>query len=170
MAENIEIKARVTDWEGLFQRAQAIADYGPEIIHQTDTFFHCKTGRLKLRVFKDGSGELIRYQRPDTTGPKTSDYEIYKSADPASLKQLLTASNGLRAVVIKERTLFLAGQTRIHLDRVEGLGTFMELEVVLHDDQTTEEGQAIAEELMRVLKIESKDLIDRAYVDLLEGS
>ena len=61
------------------------------------------------------------------------------------------------------------GQTRVHCDQVEGLGDFMELEVVLDDNQTTEDGQAIAEDLMVKLGIDSSKLIAGAYMDLLEA-
>ena len=76
----------------------------------------------------------------------------------------------MRGVVRKTRYLYLAGQTRIHLDDVEGLGQFMELEVVLRPDQTDAEGQAIAEDLMARLGIRKEDLLEGAYMDLLEKS
>ena len=87
--------------------------------------------------------------------------------DPATLKKILSEAYGIRGVVEKQRTLFLAGQTRIHIDRVEGLGDFMELEVVLNKE-TIEEGEQIARDLMKTLGISPLDLIDRAYIDLLE--
>lgn len=79
---------------------------------------------------------------------------------------------GIRGQVEKERIVFLTGngQTRIHLDRVRGLSStsiFIELEVVLRDDQTLEQGQAIAQELCQQLSIEDKDHIKCAYIDLL---
>lgn len=74
MARNIEIKARISSVEDLFPRAVTIADQGPIEIAQDDTFFHCATGRLKLRQFTDDSGELIFYQRADQAGPKESFY------------------------------------------------------------------------------------------------
>jgi predicted adenylyl cyclase CyaB len=72
-------------------------------------------------------------------------------------------------VIRKKRTLYLAGQTRIHLDEVEGLGNFMELEVVLRPDQSDAEGQAIANDLMKRLGVQEQDLIEGAYMDILEG-
>lgn len=169
MPRNIEIKAKVTDPEALAQRARSLADGPEEVLEQTDTFFHVAHGRLKLREFGDGSGELIHYHRADADGPKASEYVISFSADPASLKTALANALGVRAVVAKRRTLLMAGQTRIHLDRVEGLGHYMELEVVMDDKQTSEEGSAIADELMRRLGIASEDLVAGAYVDLLES-
>src|SRR5262249_47630430 len=88
-------------------------------------------------------------------------------SDPASLKEVLTLALGLRAVVRKNRTVFLVGQTRIHLDRVEGLGDFIELEVVLEPNESPADGIAIAQELMSKLRIEKEHLVSEAYVDLL---
>ena len=68
----------------------------------------------------------------------------------------------------KHRTLYLIGKTRVHLDRVEGLGDFMELEVVLADNESTESGVKVANELLRKLGIPPDHLIEGAYVDLLD--
>ena len=72
-------------------------------------------------------------------------------------------------MVKKTRYLYLVGQTRVHLDDVEGLGQFMELEVVMGEGQSDAEGQAIAEDLMSRLGVERGDLLEGAYMDLLEG-
>ena len=84
-------------------------------------------------------------------------------------KVLQLTLGGIRGEVKKHRTLFLTGQTRIHLDRVEGLSPsiFIELEVVLRDEQTLEQGQRIAEELCQRIGIEEKDRLHCAYIDLL---
>jgi len=62
----------------------------------------------------------------------------------------------------------LVGQTRIHIDEVEGLGSFLELEVVLQEGQQPEEGMAIATALMEKLGVKKKDLIAGAYIDLIK--
>jgi adenylate cyclase class IV len=165
---NIEIKARVEDLDALESRAAALADSGPFLLVQTDTFFTVPNGRLKLRVFPDGTGELIRYLRPDCLEPTGSDYTIYPTRDPALLHDALARALGLRGVVRKSRSLYLVGQTRIHLDRVERLGAFAELEVVLTAGQPPEAGQKIATQLMADLGITAADLVEPAYIDLLE--
>jgi len=86
---------------------------------------------------------------------------------PASLRALLTAAFGIGTIVVKTRLLYLAGETRIHLDSVVGLGSFVELEVVLAPDQTPEDGHRVVRELMSALEIDQGDLIDCAYADLL---
>ena len=168
MARNIEIKARITSVDSLAAKVAPLADVGPTAIAQDDTFFHCAQGRLKLRVFADGHGELIAYERGDTRGPKLSDYVRAPVAEPAALRDALTRACGQRGRVIKQRTLYLIGATRVHLDVVEGLGHFMELEVVLRDEQTPSEGEAIAQRLLATLGIQTDQLLSQAYIDLLE--
>lgn len=167
MARNIEIKARITRVNDLIGPAAAIADQGPTQILQDDTFFACHTGRLKLRAFSNNQGELIFYQRSNQSGPKESFYVRTPTAAPDSLREALTLAYGAVGRVRKHRTLFLAGRTRIHLDAVEHLGDFLELEVVLHEGEPLENGVREAQRLMQQLGVTASQLIDRAYVDLL---
>ncbi len=149
MARNVEIKARVADRTALEARVAHLADSGPTSIAQRDTFFHCARGRLKLRDFGDGSGELIAYQRSDDRGPKLSTYLRAPTADPEALLAALAAACEVRGEVRKQRTLYLIGATRVHLDTVDLLGHFVELEVVLREDQSPADGDAIATAIAR---------------------
>jgi adenylate cyclase len=169
MPRNIEIKARVHSMPELRQRASALADAGPTEIAQDDTFFHCDRGRLKLRAFSPDRGELIFYRRADASGPKESFYVLAPTADPDSLRDALTLAYGQSGRVIKQRTLFLVGRTRVHLDRVNDLGDFMELEVVLDDGESIDDGLAEATSLMEKLEIDTSHLVEGAYLDLLAG-
>lgn len=166
MPRNIEIKVRVDDLDALRRRAHALAD-GPEVlIEQDDTFYPVAQGRLKLRRFADGTGELIHYERPDAEHARASDYVRVPTATPDDLHQALARGLGLLGRVRKQRWLLLAGQTRIHLDRVDGLGDFAELEVVLRDGQTDAEGAAIAEALIDRLGLAEAGRLTGAYLDL----
>jgi adenylate cyclase class IV len=167
MPRNVEIKARIDCVEALLPRALALADGAATVIAQDDTFFACAHGRLKLRDFGDGSGELIHYARADAAGPKLSDYVRAPTNDPAALRDALTRAHGVIGRVRKVRHLLMAGATRIHLDRVEGLGDFLELEVVLREGQSAEDGEAIAARLLRELNIDPAQHIAGAYLDLL---
>jgi predicted adenylyl cyclase CyaB len=167
VARNIEIKARITRVIDLIAPAAAIADQGPTEILQDDTFFACDAGRLKLRAFSNSQGELIFYQRSNQSGPKESFYVRTPTAAPDSLRETLTLAYGTVGRVRKHRTLFLAGRTRIHLDSVEDLGDFLELEVVLDEGEPLENGVREAHRLMQQLGVTPSQLIDRAYVDLL---
>lgn len=171
MGRNVEIKARIDgdEFELLRNRVAEISTSGPFELNQTDTFFVSRNGRLKLREFGDSTAELIFYQRPDKTGPKTSDYVLSK-CDPDSMRAALTGSNGVVGVVKKTRELFFIEQTRVHLDTVEDLGTFLELEVVLEDNQTEQTGEEIANRILATLKVPRSSLISTAYLDLLQSS
>lgn len=166
-SRNVEIKARVADPAGLRARALAMATGEPQIIEQTDTFFAVTRGRLKVRRFADGTGELIHYERPDAEGPKTSRYGLCPVADADLLVRVLGGALPAGVTVRKRRELVMAGRTRIHLDEVEGLGHFMELEVVLAGDEDASAGEAEARALMEQLGIAPGDLVEGAYADLL---
>jgi predicted adenylyl cyclase CyaB len=170
MPSNIEIKARARNFDEIKARAEKLSDKSVEVIPQEDTFFNTPRGRLKLRALSEAKGQLIYYTRPDQEGPKRSDYHIYQTSDPENLKGVLALAYGIRGIVKKTRYLYRVGQTRVHLDDVEGLGQFMELEVVMREGQSDAEGQAIAEELMERLGVASSDLLEGAYMDLLESS
>ena len=169
MATNIEVKARVEDFEAFKARAESLSDKPLEITPQEDTFFNTEKGRLKLRILSSDLGYLIYYERSDQSGPKRSDYHLSETREPERLKNTLSLALGIRGVVRKTRYLYMAGQTRIHVDDVEGLGHFMELEVVMREGQSDAEGQAIAEDLMRRLGVREEALLDGAYMDLLES-
>jgi predicted adenylyl cyclase CyaB len=165
---NVEIKARVRDLPALRRAVEAITDGPPALLIQSDTFFEVPRGRLKLRAFADGTAELISYLRSDVGGPRESRFAKAPVSDPAALAAVLSAALGTAGVVRKRRFLYRRGPTRIHLDEVEDLGSFLELEVELADDQSTNEGERVARELMARLGIAEEDLIATAYVDLLE--
>ena len=167
MARNIEIKARLTQRSELEARIVPIADSGPIVLEQIDQFYRVPEGRLKLRQINGEHAELIFYRRSDSAGPKTSNYSRVPIINPDELAQLLTSALEPLGIVKKTRTLYLVGQTRIHLDEVEDLGSYLELEVVLGQDQSEAEGEAIAHQLMQKLNIDREDLVEGAYLDHL---
>jgi len=167
MPRNIEIKATLRDRAAAMAQAARLSDAGPETIVQEDFFFACEGARLKLRVFEPGRGELIRYQRENIASARCSRYQIARTADPDVLLDILTHTLGRIGVVRKTRILYLIGQTRVHIDQVEGLGDFLELEVVLRSEQSEADGQQIAERLLARLGIDNSQLVAEAYVDLV---
>ena len=183
MPRNVELKAWVDDLEALERRVRELArergDGGaevggaevgePEVLYQRDTFYGIHDGRLKIRDFGDGTAEVIFYRRPDAAGPTTSHYRKVEVRDPEALGDLLAEALGVVGEVIKKRRVWVIGRTRIHLDRVERLGDFLELEVILTDEETEADGAAVARELMVELGISEDDLVEAAYLDLHEG-
>ncbi|MGH7331567.1 MAG: class IV adenylate cyclase, partial [Candidatus Rokuibacteriota bacterium] len=148
MARNIEIKARIESIEAMAARAAALADHGPVELTQDDTFFACPRGRLKLRALSPQEGQLIFYQRPDQAGPKESSFIVAPTSAPDAVREALSLAYGQAGRVRKHRTLYLVGRTRVHLDRVEDVGNFLELEVVLADGEPSGPGVAEAHTLM----------------------
>lgn len=169
MARNVEIKARVSDRALLIERLRSLAGLEPAEISQDDTFFPCPQGRLKLRAFADGSGKLIFYRRADQTGPKESFFVVSETPDAQSLRETLGQALGVAGRVRKQRTVFVIGSAHVHVDRVEGLGDFVEIEVVLADGQPLASGEQAARSLMLQLQIREQDLVEAAYRDLLEA-
>jgi predicted adenylyl cyclase CyaB len=167
MDRNVEIKARIESIEALAAVAARLATEGPFEIDQDDTFFACEAGRLKLRAFSRTSGELIFYRRANQQGPKESFYVRSTTSEPESLREALTLAYGQTGRVQKHRTVFLLGRTRIHIDRVQGLGHFLELEVVLNESESPEVGVLEATEIMGRLGVQQHQLLEEAYVDLL---
>jgi predicted adenylyl cyclase CyaB len=167
MPSNIEIKARVNSWSDLRRTAESLADGPAQIIDQLDTFFVCARGRLKLRYLSPQRGELIAYDRPDAAHAKPSRYLIALTTEPDQLREVLTRALEVYGTVRKRRCLYLVGQTRVHLDEVDGLGRFLELEVVMRPDQSDEEGAEIARNLMVKLGVKQRDLLAGAYVDMM---
>ncbi|WP_422088999.1 class IV adenylate cyclase [Variovorax sp.] len=172
MARNIEIKARIDSVERVATIAATLADEGPTEIAQDDTFFRCNDSadRLKLRTFAPDHAELIFYRRANSAGPKESFYLITPCSTPDVLRESLTLAWGQAGRVRKQRRLFLVGRTRVHLDHVEGLGEFLELEVVLEEGESAEAGIVEAHALMERLGVGTDQLVQGAYVDLLNSA
>ncbi|XP_025414760.1 uncharacterized protein LOC112686605 [Sipha flava] len=172
MPRNVEIKARINDLKAAKQRISNLKSNTSEdidvIINQEDTFYNLPAGnkgKLKFRKIQGSDSELIFYEREEITGPKLSDFHRCKVPD--DIKEFLSTTLGTWGIVKKVRNLIMIGQTRVHFDSVEGLGDFVELEVVLDDKQTVEDGQKIASNLMSHLQIEEKDLISVSYINML---
>jgi predicted adenylyl cyclase CyaB len=170
MPVNVEIKARVSNPVRRQTLAAALSHDPGTLLQQEDTFFHTPQGRLKLRTLTPTHGEIIYYERADATGPKLSRYEIAYTSTPEALTATLAAAWGVRGVVRKQRWLYLLGQTRVHVDTVEGLGTFVELEWVMQPGQTHAEGVRAVAELMQRLEITEAELTAEAYIDLLSAA
>jgi predicted adenylyl cyclase CyaB len=170
MPSNIEIKARLADPEATRRLAAQVADGPPTLVEQADTFFLVPEGRLKLRELGGGRAELIYYRRADTPDPVASDYERVAVSDAPALAALLASALGLAGTVRKRRLLYRAGRTRIHLDEVERLGHFLELEVEMGPGESPQDGIRDADLLMAKLSIPRDALVADAYVDLLAAT
>jgi len=167
MSRNIEVKARVDDVGLLKGRIAVLSDQPPVQITQDDVFFACPDGRIKLRFLSEGQGELISYKRANQAGPKESVYFVYRTDAPGQLLAVMSLVYPQIGRVRKQRTIFMIGRTRVFVDQVEGLGDFMELEVVMRDDEPSQRGVEEAELLIDKLGLAQSQRIEVAYVDLL---
>ena len=171
---NVELKARDPDPARTLERALALGADDRGEIRQRDTYFSGARGRLKLRE-QETSGsalwdELIEYSREDSTDARTSTYRRVPVGDVAPLREALDAAYGTLVTVTKRRRVLLWEGVRIHLDEVEGLGSYLELEAVaeLGSDLSAEHEKV--ERLRAELGIEDEDLVATSYSDLLLGA
>jgi adenylate cyclase class IV len=155
---NVEVKARCSDLAAARERARALATTWVGLDRQVDTYFRTRRGRLKLR-------------ESQLSGGQRSDYQVIPVEDPVRLKALLTELLGVHCVVSKEREIGLYENVRIHLDRVEGLGCFLELEAVLDGRAGGEaDGHAKVAQLREQLGMRDADLVSVSYEGLLAGA
>ena len=168
MPRNIEIKYRCPELAAVRDAALGIGATSTATLDQSDTFFRCTSGRLKLREFGDGrAAELIAYDRADAGATRASDYVLYRTDDAGTLRDALARSLGTRGVVRKQRELLLFRNVRIHLDRVEGLGDFCELESVICADVNEATARRNLDELIARADFAWLEVVPVAYADLL---
>jgi len=170
---NIEVKVRCRDLGAARERAVRIADARLGLDRQVDTYFRTAAGRLKLRESSLSGSQLIPYLRPDEAGPRRSDYRVIPVDDGLGLRDLLGRILGIQRVVRKEREILLVENVRIHLDRVEGLGDFVEFEAVLPPGEISaaveERERTKVRRLMEALGVAEEDVVPTSYEALLEA-
>jgi homotetrameric cytidine deaminase len=163
---NVELKAADRDPETTAARCLALGATDRGELHQTDTYFLARRGRLKLRT-DESAAELIAYTRPDHPDAAESTYVLAPVSAPEELADALEAALGTVVIVSKRRRLFLWEGVRIHLDEVDGLGSFVEFEAVLPDAGDAETARGKVARLRAELAIEDDALISAGYADLL---
>lgn len=163
----LELKARHPDLDQA-ERWCAKRATPIEEVAQTDTYFPVGEGRLKLRVVRGrAAGTLIAYWREDTPGPKRSRVSLLAVADPASLLSILRGALGVLVEVRKRRQVFRWGEVQVHLDRVEGLGSFVEFERRVDSREAERKAEAEFAELRAALQVPDEALEPGSYGDLL---
>jgi len=167
---NIEIKARIGDPSAIRGRLLSLGAVQKGTDRQIDTYFVVPRGRLKIR---EGTIEncIVWYERPDSAGPKRCDYiiEYYRPGDTslASIKQILAASLGVRVVVDKIRDIYFIGSVKFHIDTVEGLGSFFEIEAIGDQSSTIEDLHDRCGRYLADISIDETMLMRESYCELL---
>ena len=164
---NIELKATLRNPTTAREIAESLTDRAVELQSQTDTYFHCPHGRLKLREINGSRATLIWYYRADRAAAKPSDYQLVEIADAAGLLAALTTALGVRTAVRKLRQIYWCRNVRIHIDEVESLGSFLEFEAVLSDLADEATSRELVDALARQFDLSPDDLLDRSYSDML---
>ncbi len=165
---NLEAKFRIDDTALARARAETIGFSMRATLVQRDTFFAAARGKLKLREEAD-SAALIHYRRVHQGALEVSDYEIVPVTDAELMRALLAEALGVIAEIRKVRTLLMRRNVRLHLDRVEGLGSFGEIEAVIPAGATPEDYRLEADEILKALEVAHGDLISESYFELVRG-
>jgi predicted adenylyl cyclase CyaB len=163
---NLEIKATVSSLAGVRCRLRSLDGAVRRAgLRQTDWYFRVPNGRLKLRIVGGRRhGELIAYLRPTRAAARTSEFQRLPATDAAGTRTLLERMLGAKECVRKRREVWLYKSARIHLDTVEGLGRFVEIEVVVTDGMA--QARALMKELKDVLGIRRGDLLAGSYGEM----
>jgi predicted adenylyl cyclase CyaB len=167
---NIEIKVAVSDFRRIRKALNALgATRAHPALRQTDWHFNVRGARLKLRRgATEPGGEVIIYRRPNTGGVRASGYVRLPASDCAGTRKLLTTMFGLRVCVRKRREVWLLKNARIHLDHVDRLGKFVEIEVIVTKGMS--QAKALMRGLLVSLHIEPSGLIAYSYAELVNRS
>ena len=165
MPVNLELKAKIVRPEKTLRLLESLGRPS-EILVQTDTYFQVEVGRLKLREFGNGKSELIYYIRKESKGRRWSKYDMLRIPDPAETKGFLKKALGIDVVVRKSRLVYYyKKQARIHLDRVKGLGVYLEFEV--YSTRNPQQAFRIYKELVNLFEIGTENIIQCSYADLI---
>lgn len=167
MAQNLELKARCRSLTEAERIAYSLGARAAGVLHQVDTYFSVPTGRLKLREIRGRRSELIFYDRPstDVRSGRWSSYVVFPVRATGPLRSTLNDAWSMRVTVRKKRRLYLLENARIHLDSVEGLGSFIEFEVMLTKGR--KQAAALYRRLRDGFGIKRSDVIGGSYADLL---
>jgi adenylate cyclase class 2 len=164
---NLELKARYPDLDRARAAVRTLGAAFDRAMQQVDTYFRVTHGRLKLREIDRQRAELIYYDRPDSIAYRGSEYIVVPVPDPAALKSALGAACGLRGQVHKHRELWLYHNVRIHLDRVEQLGQFIEFEAVLQPGENEATSLERLQILHDALGLQESEKVAGSYGELL---
>jgi len=164
---NLELKARLDALDAARHIAQRLATEPPRTQIQTDVYFHCRQGRLKLRHIEGSTAQLVSYSRPDQREVSLSRYRLVDMPDAAGVEQALADALGVWLTVRKRREIHMYHNVRIHLDEVDDLGTFLEFEAVLGPTADEPTSQQRLDFLIQQFDIRPDSLIDHSYSDML---
>jgi len=163
MALNLELKARVENHEAIKHILKNIGATFEKILDQKDIYYKVEDGLLKLRI-ENGNYSLIKYNREEEKSDRWSNYYVVKM-EGTETGLLFSSLFPIETEVLKKRELYLYKDTRIHIDTVENLGKFIELETVVHGER--EYAKELFDEMIELLNLDLSDQIRSSYRDLI---
>ena len=164
---NIEIKARTIHADDIRNFLLEHNALFKGVDHQTDTYFNVSRGRLKLRQ-GNIENNLIYYEREDKAGPKQSDFKLVAVQEAEGLKQALSLALGIKVIVSKKREIYFIENVKFHIDELEGLGQFVEIEASnKYKDLPVEELRGQCNYYLNAFRIREEDLLHHSYSDML---
>jgi predicted adenylyl cyclase CyaB len=163
MARNLELKIKLDSFEPLIEQLSNINASDAGILNQKDVYYEIENGLLKLRI-QNGEYLLIKYNRDESGNDRWSDYDILK-LEGDNVEEYLKDMFKIETTVVKERKLYLYKDTRIHLDKVNNLGLFLELETVV--TTSVEYAKELFDEMVEILQLDTSGQLLKSYRDLL---
>ena len=161
--KNLELKIRIFNLEKF---KKLLKNYFKEILIQKDTYFITKKGRLKLREENDKCPCIIKYYRPNIASNKLSIYYIQPILNVETFYKIFGEFLQIELVVNKKRLFYLYKNAKIHLDEVDGLGTFLEIEVVISNEDEEKNSQSLMKELVNLMNISQYEKLKYGYREL----
>ncbi len=162
---NFEFKARLRDEGRIRAMLKRLRAHHIGNDHQIDTYFHVPRGRFKIREGKIENA-LIYYLRSDSPRPRRAQIEMMPLPRRNAVRSILSSALGVLTVVDKRREIYLAGSVKIHLDRVRGLGKFVEVEAVSRSGGLAKI-RAQARKFRKLFGLASSDLVGESYSDMI---
>jgi adenylate cyclase, class 2 len=163
--KNLEIKIKLENASQINSIRNSLIKYSRSAEKQIDIYYKVNKGRLKLRIINENEGSLILYDRAENKGKRISHYTISKIEDFREMEFILSRQFEILVKVIKHREIFISGNIRVHLDKVSGLGNYLEIEIIYSDLIKAKKKMA---ELISLLNLDEKKFIKNSYSDLLK--
>ena len=164
MLKNFEIKCRISNLSAIKEKLSSDRNYKYSVEKQRDIYYNVKSGRLKLRIINEKNSDLIYYNRKEKNSERVSNFVISSTLNFRELNFIMTEQFKVMVIVNKKREIFVKDNIRIHLDTVNKLGKFLEIEIMFKD---LNKAKKLMEELKEMLNLNSKDFIKSSYSDLL---
>lgn len=164
---SIEIKSKINDPKRIemLLKAKNARFVGED--HQIDTYFITENNHLKLRHGKIENA-LIFYERPETKDLKRSKVKLQKlPKDNEEIKDILNRILGIKTIVDKKRKIYFIENVKFHIDEVQGLGSFVEIEALdTKGDLTEKHLKEQCEYYINYLKLDREQLVDKSYCEM----